>query len=104
MARRSWAEVRAAVELIPKRYHPGGRLDLDQSLFTNDFTIRYLNGESKREAVDNATAMARIWNTSFDPELAFAACTLSGSSGHAKVERRHQQSLRAGRDARRRGI
>ena len=46
-----------------------GRLDLDQALFRNDVTIRYLNGESKRDAVDNATAMARIWNPLFHPEL-----------------------------------
>jgi hypothetical protein len=69
MAGRTWTEAQLVVDLIPKRYHQDGLLDLDQSIFKSDFAMRYLNGEGKSDAVDHATATRRESNPSFDPEL-----------------------------------
>lgn len=63
---RTRVEVRAATDLIPTST-PGG--PLDQSLFKDDFAIRYAAGESKRETLDHATVTRRSTNADFEPRL-----------------------------------
>ncbi len=62
-------QVKPVVALIPKRLGPNGQLDLDQSLFKNEVTLRLMHGDSKRAAVELATAARRATRPDFEPEI-----------------------------------